>query len=68
MIDFLANGGDYYTTLKSIRGERRTDVGLDYAEAFLQYVQALDPYIGTKQIKKLDTKHYSTQDFLDIAK
>ena len=69
MIDFLANGGDYYTTLKSIRGERRTDVGLDYAEAFLQYVQALDPYyMGTKQIKKLDTKHYSTQDFLDIAK
>ena len=67
-IDFLANGGDYYTTLKSIRGERRTDVGLDYAEAFLQYVQALDSYISTKQIRKLDTKHYSTQDFLDIAK
>ena len=67
-INFLADGQDFYSSFKNITGERRTDVGLDYAEAFLQYVQALDPYIGTKQIKKLDTKHYSTQDFLDIAK
>lgn len=67
-IDFLANGGDYYATLKNISGERRTDVGLNYAEAFLKYVQMLKGTNGQKQINKLDTTHYSTQLFIDKNK
>ena len=54
-IDFLANGGDYYTTLKTITGQRRTDIGLDYAEAFLKYSQGLPGQIGQKKINKLAT-------------
>ena len=67
-IDFLANGGDYYTTLKTIAGERRLDVGLDYAEAFLKYAQALTGQEGQKKINKLATTEYSTQLFIDKAK
>ncbi|MDV2470589.1 5'-nucleotidase C-terminal domain-containing protein [Acinetobacter chinensis] len=67
-IDFLANGGDYYTTLKNITGERRVNVGLDYAEAFLKYAQALSGQIGQKKINKLATTEYSTQLFIDKAK
>lgn len=67
-IDFLANGGDYYTTLKTITGQRRTDVGLDYAEAFLKYSQGLPGQIGQKKINKLATTEYSTQLFIDKAK
>lgn len=67
-IDFLANGGDYYTTLKTITGERRVNVGLDYAEAFLKYAQALPGQIGQKKINKLATTEYSTQLFIDKAK
>lgn len=67
-IDFLANGGDYYRTLKTITGEHRMDVGLDYAEAFLKYTQALPDGQGRKIINRLDTSNYSTQLFIDKLK
>lgn len=67
-IDFLANGGDYYTTLKSIQGERGINVGLDYAEAFLLYIQSLDGPLGEKKTGKLGSVHYSTQLFIDKIK
>lgn len=67
-IDFLANGGDYYTTLKTIDKERRLDVGLDYAEAFLKYVQSLSSTDGHKKITRLGSSEYSTQHFIDTNK
>lgn len=67
-IDFLANGGDYYTTLKTITGDRRLNVGLDYAEAFLKYTQGITGQMGQKKINKLATSEYSTQMFIDKAK
>ncbi len=67
-IDFLANGGDYYSTFKTITGSRRMDVGLDYAEAFLKYAQGLSGQSGQKKINKLATTDYSTQLFIDKAK
>lgn len=67
-IDFLANGGDYYTTMKNITGERRMDVGLDYAEAFLKYVDSMSGTAGAKKLNKLPTADYSTQLFIDKVK
>ncbi len=67
-IDFLANGGDYYTTMKTITGERRLDVGLDYAEAFLKYVDNLSGTAGSKKLNKMPITDYSTQVFVDKAK
>lgn len=67
-IDFLVNGKDGYTTLSTITGARRTNVGLDYAEAFLKYTQALSGQTGQKKINKLSTENYSTQLFVDKAK
>ena len=67
-IDFLANGGDYYTTMKNITGERRMDVGLDYAEAFLKYVDSMSGIAGAKKLNKLPTADYSTQIFIDKVK
>lgn len=64
-IDFLANGSDFYSTMKSITGSRRIDVGLDYAEAFLKYIETM-PVVGNqKQIGPLNTALYSTQRFVD---
>ncbi|MBV5318012.1 MAG: 5'-nucleotidase C-terminal domain-containing protein [Desulfobulbaceae bacterium] len=62
-ISFLADGNDSYTALKNITGERRVDVGLDYAEAFLQYVENLPG--ASKVLTKLPVKDYSTQVFVD---
>ncbi|TCM59385.1 5'-nucleotidase [Acinetobacter calcoaceticus] len=67
-IDFLANGGDYYTTMKGVTGERREDVGLVYAEAFLKYAQSLAGATGQKQLQKLPIADYSTQLFIDKLK
>lgn len=64
-IDFLANGQDGYTTLKNITGERRMDVGLDYAEAFLTYVQKLPKVNRQIALGKLPTQHYSTQNYIE---
>lgn len=62
-ISFLADGNDAFTTLKTITGERRIDVGLDYAEAFLQYIKNL-PGDG-KVLAPLPRSDYSTQRFVD---
>lgn len=61
--NFLADGQDGYTTLKAITGARRTEVGLDYAEALLTYVNSLPG--TTKQFSKLPVADYSTQTFID---
>ncbi len=62
-ISFLADGNDSYTSLKNIVGERRVDVGLDYAEAFLQYIKRLPG--SNKVLTRLPVKDYSTQVFID---
>ena len=64
-IDFLANGQDYYSSMKEVTGERRMDVGLDYAEAFLQYVERLPGATEQKVLNKLATADYSTQKFTE---
>ena len=65
-IDFLANGQDGYSTMKNITGERRMDVGLDYAEAFLTYVQNLNVQNGQlKSLNKLTQADYSTQSYTE---
>lgn len=64
-INFLADGQDYYTSFKEIKGERRIDVGLDYAEAFLNYVNNLTGNEGTKTLSLLPIDSYSTQTFTD---
>lgn len=61
--DFLADGGDYYIPLKAITGERRLDVGLDYAEAFLAYLDNLPG--PSKVLARLPDAEYSTQRFID---
>lgn len=67
-IDFLANGGDYYNTMKSITGNRREEVGLDYAEAFLKYVDGMTGSVGNKKLNKLPVLDYSSQLFIDKVK
>lgn len=62
-ISFLADGNDSFTTLKKITGERRIEVGLDYAEAFLRYLQKLPD--TDKTLQPLPTAQYSTQRFVD---
>jgi len=62
-ISYLADGNDSFTTLKSITGSRRIDVGLDYAEAFLAYIDSLPG--TTKVIAPLKEAQYSTQNFID---
>lgn len=62
-INFLADGQDFYTSFKNITGERRVDVGLDYAEAFLQYVEGLPGQKGQKVLSRLPVEQYSTQNY-----
>lgn len=62
-ISFLADGNDSFTTLKTVTGERRIDVGLDYAEAFLKYIEKLPG--ENKVLSPLPAKDYSTQRFVD---
>lgn len=62
-INFLADGQDFYTSFKDITGERRIDVGLDYAEAFLQYVEGLPGEKGQKALSRLPVEQYSTQNY-----
>ncbi|WP_035269149.1 5'-nucleotidase C-terminal domain-containing protein [Acinetobacter sp. Ver3] len=64
-INFLADGADYYHTLKKITGERRIEVGLDYAEAFLNYLNSIDGDQEMKTIRKLSTSYYSTQKYIE---
>jgi len=62
-ISFLADGNDSFTSLKHITGERRIEVGLDYAEAFLKYIDKLPG--KPKVLAPLPLKDYSTQRFVD---
>ena len=63
-MDFLADGQDGYSTLKTITGDRRIDVGLDYAEAFLTYAQSLEKNAqNLSKMTKLASQDYSTQSF-----
>ncbi len=62
-INFLADGQDFYSSFKNITGERRVDVGLDYAEAFLKYVEGLPGEKGQKVLSRLPVEHYSTQNY-----
>ena len=62
-INFLADGQDFYSSFKNITGERRIDVGLDYAEAFLQYVEELSGEKGQKALSRLPVEQYSTQNY-----
>jgi 5'-nucleotidase len=62
-ISFLADGNDSFTSLKNITGERRIDVGLDYAEAFLRYIENLPG--KDKVLSPLPVNEYSTQRFID---
>ena len=62
-MSFLADGNDSFTTLKTITGERRIEVGLDYAEAFLQYIKKLPG--DDKVLASLPAGEYSTQRFVD---
>ncbi|MGE4560246.1 MAG: bifunctional UDP-sugar hydrolase/5'-nucleotidase [Desulfobulbus sp.] len=62
-ISFLADGNDSFTALKKVTGDRRIDVGLDYAEAFLQYIENLPG--KEKVIPPLPAGDYSTQQFID---
>ena len=62
-ISFLADGNDSYTALRKVAGERRIEVGLDYAEAFLQYIRRLPG--ASKVLTPLPVKDYSTQVFVD---
>lgn len=64
-INFLADGADYYHTLKKITGERRIEFGLDYAEAFLNYLNSIDGDQEMKTIRKLSTSYYSTQKYIE---
>lgn len=64
-IDFLADGQGGYDTLKTIVGERRVNVGLDYTEAFLQYLEDLPQNNGQKKLKPLSLDLYSTKVFID---
>ena len=62
-INFLADGQDFYSSFKNITGERRVDVGLDYKEAFLQYVEGLSGEIGQKVLSRLPVEQYSSQNY-----
>lgn len=62
-MNFLADGQDFYTTFKTITGTRRIEVGLDYAEAFLKYVESLQGGQGQKILNRLPTEQYSTQNY-----
>lgn len=66
-IDFLADGQGSYHTLGQIRGDRRVEVGLDYTEAFLQYLEDLPSENGVRYLRPLDVSFYSTQGFMDTA-
>lgn len=63
--NFVAEGQDYFTAFKAIPKARRTDVGLDYAQAFLNYINGLNGDKGNKALNLLPVDSYSTQKFKD---
>lgn len=58
--DFIGDGGDGYVTLGNISDELKVDTFLDYAQSFVDYVQAS----GT--ITRLPAEDYSTQQFINV--
>lgn len=67
-IDFLADGQGGFDTLKNITGKRRVNVGLDYTEAFLQYLEDLPEQNGQKILRRLPLDLYSTQYYVETSK
>lgn len=63
-IDFLARGSNYYTTLTTIQGERRKDIGVDYADIFLNYLKDLKQQQSTAFLTRLPHSEYSTQKYI----
>ncbi|MBL8443307.1 MAG: 5'-nucleotidase C-terminal domain-containing protein, partial [Zoogloeaceae bacterium] len=57
--DFIADGQDGYTTLGTIKGDRREDTFLAYADAFLQYVLEVPVLIRPASTE------FSTQVYID---
>lgn len=64
-IDFLARGSGHYDILSTIKGERRKNFGLDYAEVFLKYLQNQPSLDGKRQIYKPNLLDYSTQEIIN---
>lgn len=58
--DYIAGGKDGYTTFESVGGDDRVDTFLDYAQSFVDYVEA----DADGLIEKLPYSEYSTQDFI----
>ncbi|SDC25274.1 bifunctional metallophosphatase/5'-nucleotidase [Acinetobacter boissieri] len=63
-IDFLARGSNYYTTLSKIHNERRKDIGLDYADIFLNYLNDLKQSQPNQGVMRLPRTEYSTQRYI----
>lgn len=57
--DFIAGGQDGYLTMGDIGDDRKTDTFLDYAQSFVDYVQA------TGTITRLPADEYSTQQYIN---
>lgn len=60
VIDYIADGGDLYTTLKGVTGNRRENTYLDYADAFMNYAKK------NTSLARLPVTQYSTQGFVDL--
>ena len=65
---FNARGGDGYTTLANIIGERRIDVGVQDVDMLMDYIhgQPTDA-AGLPVIRRLDHSLYSTKSFIGPA-
>ena len=57
--DFIADGQDGYVTLGTIRGNRREDTFLAYADSFLEYARE------QAVLSRPATSNFSTQIFID---
>ena len=57
--DFIADGQDGYTTLGTVKGERREDTFLAYADAFFRYAQQ------NPTLARPAASEFSTQVFVD---
>jgi 5'-nucleotidase/UDP-sugar diphosphatase len=60
VIDYIADGGDLYTTLKNVTAGRRENTYLDYADAFMNYARK------NPTLARLPVAQYSTQGFVDL--
>lgn len=57
--DYIAGGKDGYTTFEEVTGADYVDTFLDYAQSFVNYVEAQP----NKTVSKLPYSEYSTQSF-----